>query len=369
MAAELSRVLLGQTLLAWLIAAACMTLVAGFLYAARHLARRRMRIPRAGLAPAAPAHNVVLAILADLRDWFIVVCALHVSAGFLSLPDSLSEGLRFAIVVALVLQGLLASRLLIDSALDRLVAERRREDGSPDVAVQSATGVIRFFALFAATALLLVLLLSNIGIEVTPLVTGLGIGGIAIALAAQALLGDLLGSLTILFDRPFLVGDFIIVGSSMGTVEHIGVKTTRLRALSGEQLVFSNTQLLGDSIQNFQRMQERRVVQTLAVPHDTPVPRLREIPAVIAACVSRHAQLRLDRAHLRGFAPYAIDFEYVYYVASADYNCHMDLQQRVHLDLLEALQARDIALACPTQIEILRSAPAPAARRMPVGVS
>ncbi|PWU13008.1 MAG: mechanosensitive ion channel protein MscS [Bdellovibrio sp.] len=191
--------------------------------------------------------------------------------------------------------------------------------------------------------------LSNLGFDIRALLAGLGVGGVAVALAAQNILGDVLASLSIVLDKPFMIGDFIVVGPQMGTVEYVGIKTTRLRSLSGEELIFSNKDLLESRIQNFKRMFERRVLHTYGVPYSTPTEKLKQIPDWIKAAIARHPQLRLERCHLAKFSDSAITFETVFWVADPDYNLFMDLQQKVLLEIRDAFTAQDVQFAYPTQ--------------------
>ncbi|HEX9006251.1 MAG TPA: mechanosensitive ion channel domain-containing protein [Bacteroidota bacterium] len=192
-------------------------------------------------------------------------------------------------------------------------------------------------------------LLENLGFKISAIVTGLGIGGIAVALAAQAVLGDLFSYFAILFDKPFEVGDFIAVDDFLGSIEHVGVKTTRLRSLSGEQLVFSNTDLTKSRVRNYRRMETRRVEFTLRVRLETPGARLAEIPEVIRTVITAVDGVRFDRAHLASIGEYSFDFVAVYIVATADYNRFMDLQQRIYLQILSELERRQVQLAVPVR--------------------
>jgi len=191
--------------------------------------------------------------------------------------------------------------------------------------------------------------LDNFGVKVTTLVAGLGVGGIAAALAVQNILGDLFASVSILLDRPFEIGDFIIVGAQMGTVERIGLKSTRVRALSGEQLVFANADLLSSRIQNFKRMQERRVLFGLGVTYDTPTEKMERIPQILREIVSAQPNARLDRAHFSKYADWSLNFEVVYYMKVPDYNAYMDTQQIINLEILKRFRAEGIEFAFPTQ--------------------
>jgi len=191
--------------------------------------------------------------------------------------------------------------------------------------------------------------LDNLGVDITALVAGLGIGGIAVALAAQNVLGDLFASLSIVLDKPFVVGDFLNVDDFLGSVEHVGLKTTRLRSLSGEQLVFSNNDLLNSRIRNYGRMFERRVVFSLGVTYETPPEKLRGIPTIIREAVEAKDKVRFDRAHFQKYGDFALVFEVVYYVLSSDYTLCMDIQQSVNLRIYERFAEEGIEFAYPTQ--------------------
>jgi small-conductance mechanosensitive channel len=200
----------------------------------------------------------------------------------------------------------------------------------------------------------LVILFDNLGFNVTAILTGLGVGGIAIALAAQTILGDIFNYFVIFFDRPFEVGDFIIVDDKMGVVEYIGLKTTRLRSLSGEQLVFSNTNLTSSRLHNYKRMEERRVVFKFGVIYNTGYDNLSQIPSIVKSIVTAQGKVKFDRAHLASFGDYSIDYEVVYYVMSSDYNTYMDIQQSINLELYKRFQAAHIEFAFPTQTVLMK---------------
>ncbi|HVO74158.1 MAG TPA: mechanosensitive ion channel family protein [Ignavibacteriaceae bacterium] len=195
----------------------------------------------------------------------------------------------------------------------------------------------------------IVFLLSNLGYNVSAVITGLGIGGIAIALAAQAVLGDLFSYFVIFFDRPFEIGDFIIVDDKMGAVEYIGIKTTRLRSLGGEQLIFSNANLTASRIHNYKKMERRRVVFQLAVVYQTKAEVLKEIPLIVKRIIEIQKDIAFDRAHFASFSQSSLIFEFVYYVLSADYNKYMDIQQSINLMIYEEFEKRKINFAYPTQ--------------------
>ena len=195
----------------------------------------------------------------------------------------------------------------------------------------------------------LVFIMDNLGFDISAVVAGLGIGGIAIALAAQTILGDLFSYFVIFFDRPFEVGDFITVQDKVGTVEYTGIKTTRIRALTGEQLVFSNTDLTNSRIHNFKKMQERRVVFKLGVVYQTTAAQLEEIPKIVRGIIEQQSDVRFDRGHFASYGDFSLNFEFVYYVLGSDYVKYMDTQQSINLKIYNEFEKREIGFAYPTQ--------------------
>jgi len=198
--------------------------------------------------------------------------------------------------------------------------------------------------------------LENLGVDVTAMVAGLGIGGVAVALALQNILGDLFASVSIMLDKPFEVGDFLVVGTEMGNVESVGVKTTRVRSLSGEQLVFANGDLLQARIRNYKRMQERRVVFNVGVTYQTTADQVEKLPPLIESIVSSVEGLRFDRAHFKAFGDSSLVYEIVYWVESPDYKVYMDAQQRINLALMRSLEEMGVTIAYPTQTIYLHQA-------------
>lgn len=207
-----------------------------------------------------------------------------------------------------------------------------------------------FMAKLALWALILLLLLDNFGLHVTALITTLGVGGIAVALAAQSVLGDLLAAISIFLDKPFVAGDFIIFDDFLGSIRSVGLRSTRLDSLSGEQIVISNSDLLKARIRNYKQMRERRVVFRLGVRYGTPADAIARIPQTIRAAIEAQPTTRFDRAHFQGFGESSLDFETVYYVLSPDYNVYMDLQQAINLAILRSFEAEKIAFAHPIRM-------------------
>ena len=192
-------------------------------------------------------------------------------------------------------------------------------------------------------------LIDNLGYDITTLIAGLGIGGIAIALAGQAILGDLFSYLVIFFDKPFEVGDFIIFDDKMGTVEYIGIKTTRIRTLGGEQLICANADLTNSRVHNYKRMEERRIVFGFGVTYNTSAGKLKIIPGLVKKIIEIMESTRFDRAHLKSFGASSLDFEVVYFISTPDYNKYMDIQQSINVRLFESFEEKQIEFAFPTQ--------------------
>jgi small-conductance mechanosensitive channel len=202
-------------------------------------------------------------------------------------------------------------------------------------------------------ALGIVFLLDNMGRDVTAIIAGLGVGGIAIALAAQTILGDLFSYFVIFFDRPFEIGDFIMVDDKSGTVEYIGVKTTRIRTMTGDLMVVSNTNLTNARVHNFKRLQERRIVFKLGVIYQTSYEQLKAIPGYIKEIVDAVEGIRFDRSHFSGYGNFSLDFETVYYVEAPDYPVFMDKQQEIFLAIFKKFEEEGIVFAYPTQTMFL----------------
>lgn len=194
-----------------------------------------------------------------------------------------------------------------------------------------------------------IFLIDNLGYDVTTLIAGLGVGGIAIALAAQVILGDLFSYFVIYFDRPFEIGDFVVVGDKNGVIEYIGIKTTRIRTLSGEQLICSNTDLTNSRLHNFKRMEKRRIVFSLGVTYQTSHQQLSEIPGIVKEIITSKSLVQFDRGHFSGYGDFSLNFEFVYYIMSPDYTVYMDKQQAIYLDIFAAFERRGIEFAYPTQ--------------------
>jgi small-conductance mechanosensitive channel len=285
---------------------------------------------------------------------FMVVIAAYAALQPFALPARVEGIVRSAAMIALFWQAGLWASTAATAWLDRGAGDTARGRASP-----GSIGILRFGTRAIIWAMVVLLTLENVGIDITALVAGLGIGGVAVALALQNVLGDLLASLSITLDQPFVVGDFIVTGDYMGTVEYIGIKSTRLRSLGGEQIVMPNSDLLSSPVRNFKRMQERRVVFTVGVEYETSRERLEHVTPTLREIIERQADVRLDRCHFCGFGADALKFEAVYYVLSADYTRYMDLQQEIYFAIHAAFERLGIAFAYPTRRVWLANPPGP----------
>ncbi len=351
----LAATFLGEAIGHWLLAAAIAA--AAFLAALvlkRVVLGRVARMAGAG-ASGLGVEDFGVDLLRQTRSLLLFFPALYLGSLALDAFPISQHLLRSAAIVAILLQ--LAFWLSI--GIDVWVAGYRRRRLPTDAAAATTVWVLRFAGKLALWSLLLLLALDNLGVNVTALVTGLGVGGVAVALAVQNILGDLFASLSIVIDKPFVLGDSITAGDVSGVVESIGLKTTRLRSPTGEQVVCANGELLKSRIHNFQRMAERRVTLAFGVALDTPAAAAAEIPALVRQIVEALPTVRFERAHLKTLGAATLDFEATYVVLTADFATYMDRQQAVNLALLAALAERGIELGRPA----LRLVEGPAAAR------
>ena len=299
--------------------------------------------------------DLIADMLSATRPGMLTLFALLVGLNMLDFGARWDERLGQLWFIALALQAGLWGQRLIRGSL-RLYGERHAPAGASTTLLSWALRTLLWSVLGLAV-------FSNLGIDITAFVASLGIGGIAVALAAQNILGDLFASLAIAVDKPFEVGDFIVVGNVSGTVQVIGLKTTRIRSLQGEQIVMSNTDLLKQTISNFRMLERRRIVFTFGVAYGTTPEQAEAIPGVVRKLIEAHPELRFDRAHFKALGTNSLDYEVVYIVEDPAYNLYMDLQQSINLGLLREFKAIGVEFAFPTRTVHIASAPpqAPAA--------
>jgi len=339
----MEQVYFGNTLYAWAAALAVFFLCAAFLKFIKSFADKRVH--RLAEKTKNRLDDLLAEMIVGIRGFFLIIVSFFAATLMLDLPPQAAWISRSALILAVLIQLALSGSRGITYWIGGYVKEKQAEDASSATTV-NAIGYIVKLALWVVVFLLI---LDNLGVDISALIAGLGIGGIAVALAAQNILGDLFASLSIVLDKPFVIGDFIIVGDLMGTVEKIGVKTTRVRSLSGEQLVFSNADLLTSRIRNYKRMFERRIVFGFGVTYDTPPEKLEKIPGEVRGIVESLPDTRFDRAHFATYGDSSLNFEVVYYVLVPDYNVYMDRQQSINLALYRSLAAMEVEFAFPTR--------------------
>ncbi len=237
---------------------------------------------------------------------------------------------------------------LVSSTLRFMLEAYVRKQDEGEEKVKQIGGIILLISI-VVWGIGLIFLFDNLGYDVTAIIAGLGVGGIAIALAAQNILGDLFNYFVIFFDRPFEIGDFLVIDDKKGNVEHIGIKTTRIKSLSGEQLIFSNSDLTNSRIHNYKRMARRRIDFTIGVTYQTTPEQLREIPTIIKTTIENIQNATLDRTHFAKFGDFSLNFETIYFVESSEFNAYMDIQQKINLALVDEFAKRGIEFAYPTQ--------------------
>ncbi|MDD5428744.1 MAG: mechanosensitive ion channel family protein [Candidatus Omnitrophica bacterium] len=339
---DLKMVFFGNSVLDYIIALSTLALSLAFVKLV--ISFFVLRLKKMAEKTAMKFDDLLVSILEKIGLPALYISCFYVSAKILNLPptaDALINALEMIIIT------FFAARLIImfvNWGIDTYLAKSQQDP----IVIRSFGGI-----LWAAKALIWILaatiLLDNLGYKVSTLIAGLGIGGIAVAIAAQALLKDFFSYFSIVFDRPFKIGDFIIIGDFMGTVEHIGIKTTRIRSLGGEGVIFSNADLTDSRVRNYRLMEKRRVLFRIGVTYRTPHSKLKEIPGIIENIIKSVPDTAFDRAHFFSYGDFSLIFEIVYFVLSPDYNKYMDIQQEINFAVKEEFEKRGIEFAHPTQ--------------------
>ncbi len=292
--------------------------------------------------------DVVIDIFERIRPPFYFLVALYFGIKMVILPAIVSKVVDVAFIIVVVFEVIRASERIVDYLVKKFLS-RAGSGKEEQKHVESVAKTIQVILRVVLWAVGITVALANMGVEVTSLVASLGIGGLAVALALQNVLGDLFSAFSIYTDKPFQVGDFIVVGEHMGTVEQIGLKSTRIRSLGGEQLIISNRELTTARVQNFGRLQKRRVVFTFGVTYETPLEKLKEIPQMVEEIIKAVEGVEFDRCHFKEYGDFSLNFEVVFYVDSPDYVKYMDVRQKINLDLFARFADKGIEFAYPTQ--------------------
>ena len=346
----LAKIYFGNSLQSWLIALAIL-LGAFFFFIVikRTVINRLSKLAR---VTNNQLDDLLVGMLRQTKLFILLVASAYLASCAITLKPSIEALWQKAVVLLLIVQGGLWAGAGIKFLIDRQMQKKLDRDA----AAASTVSLLGFVARLVLWVIIGLLILDNLGVNITGLVAGLGIGGIAVALAVQNILGDLLASLSIVLDKPFVIGDSIVVDSLSGTVEHIGLKTTRVKSISGEQLIFSNNDLLKSRIRNYKRMQERRIVFNFGIMYSTPLDKIGRVKSIVWNIISQIPELRPDRVHFTGYGERALMFEVVYFVRRPDYMLYMDIQEKINLEMFERFQSEGIEFAHPAQTIFLQQA-------------
>lgn len=287
--------------------------------------------------------DTFIKIVESLRPPFYAFVAFWLALQTITISGLADTIVTSILIIWLVYQFVTAVGIFVEDVLFKHVGENH------DPTMKSALRLLVTLAKGAFWGLGFILLLSNLGVDVGALIAGVGIGGIAIAFALQGILSDLFSSFSLYFDRPFKVGDFIIAGETLGTIKHIGFRSTRIASLSGEEIVVPNQDLAKVRIKNYKLMEERRIVFTFRILYETPLEKAREVPNIVRTAIESEEKVRFDRAHLHKFGDSSYDYEVVYYVLDPDYAVYMDIQQSINFKMIERFKEVGVAFAYPTR--------------------
>ncbi|HEV7357478.1 MAG TPA: mechanosensitive ion channel family protein [Steroidobacteraceae bacterium] len=291
--------------------------------------------------------RLIAYLIGSTTQLFFFAVALDVAQASLTLPDQVQHIVaNTALILILVQVGLWAGRAV------RFYLEMKELERGADRVFAGSLDIINFVARMLIWSLLILVALDNLGVNITALLAGLGVGGVAVALALQNVLGDLFASLSIALDKPFVIGDNLIIDTFIGKVEHIGIKTTRLRSESGEQIILSNADILKSRVRNFGRLSQQRILATIRLTYDTPADKLKEMPNLLEGIVREHAQARFERCHLKTLGESSFQFELSYFVQQPAVNSMLDLQQAVNFRIIDELRRLGVEFAYPTQLVV-----------------
>lgn len=355
---QMDRTLVKNPLSDWLIALAVAFTILLVVFLVKRIVVRRLS--NAARRTATRMDDALVNAVQSTKLWLVLFVALYFGSQYLELGRKTDIAFDRVVTVAVLLQV----GLWVAAMLDFWVVTSRLRAAQGDIASTTSLSALSFIGKLLLWLVMLLFILDNLGINVTALVASLGIGGIAVALAVQNILGDLFASLSIVVDKPFVIGDALAVDGYSGTVEHVGLKTTRLRADGGEQIIFSNSDLLKARLRNYKRMNERRVLLTLDLVFATAPEVIETIPSMIREIVAAQPQVRFDRAHMKALVASAYQFEVVYWMLDPAYGLYLDTRQTILLALVRRLQADGIDIAFPAQ-SLRLEAPLQLARATP----
>ena len=339
----IKALLLGIPPTEWLIAGIIGVVVWAALWILRNLIAARYKKHSTTKNPT--LIRLIAYLIGSTTQLFFFAVALDAAQASLTLPDRVQRVVaNTALILILTQVGLWAVRAV------RFYLEMKELERGADRVFAGSLDIINFVARMLIWSLLILVALDNLGVNITALLAGLGVGGVAVALALQNVLGDLFASLSIALDKPFVIGDNLTIDTFIGKVEHIGIKTTRLRSESGEQIILSNADILKSRVRNFGRLSQQRILATIRLTYDTPADKLKEMPRLLESIVREHAQARFERCHLKTLGESSFQFELSYFVQQPAVNPMLDLQQAVNFRIIDELQRLGVEFAYPTQL-------------------
>jgi small-conductance mechanosensitive channel len=335
----------GNTVREWLIAVGILILSYAVLYMLLRVLIRRLAL--AALKTRNDVDDFLTGLFQETKTFFSFAVGLYIAAQFLTLSDQVSHIIYTLLVLASLAQVGFWSMSIVNYLVRTRITIEEREGDVEEKTTLSALGLVIKIVIWSIVSLLI---LENLtGVRVDTLIASLGIGGIAVALAVQNILGDLFSALTIALDKPFVIDDFINVGEYSGAVEHVGLKSTRLRSLTGEQLVFSNSDLLGSRLRNYKRMQRRRIAFSLGVTYQTPHAKLVRIPDMVREIIEGRPEVTYDRTNLSSLGDSAIQYDIVYFMEKPDFMLYVETHESINLEILRRFEEEGIEFAYPTQ--------------------
>ncbi len=339
---SLQALLLGIPATEWLIAGVAGAVVWACLWILRDLIASRYK--KYFGAKNSTLIRLFAYLIGNTKQILFFAVALDVARASISLPQQIQHSVSNVVLILILIQvGLWASRAV------RFYLEIKERERGSDRVFAGSLDIINFVARMLIWSLVILFALSNLGVNITALLAGLGVGGVAVALALQNVLGDLFASLSIALDKPFVIGDSLTIDTFIGKVEHIGIKTTRLRSESGEQIILSNADILKSRVRNFSRLAELRVLATIRLTYETPSDKLKEMPNLMESIVREHAQARFERCHLKTLGESSFQFELSYFVLQPSVNPVLELQHAVNIRIVDELRRLGVEFAYPTQ--------------------
>ncbi len=343
-----TTLILGNTPTGYGLALAAFCAALALLYIVKNIGINRLKA--LALKTETDLDDLVIALIEKFRWFEYQLVALFVATRYLQRGAAFDKAFKVLLLVVFTYRAITIAQDLLTYWINKVAAGRELDGQAKNSVVKSTQVILRTLVWVAAV----LFVLDNLGVNISAVLTGLGIGGVAVALAAQAILGDLFNFFVILLDKPFAIGDFIVSDAVSGTIEHVGLKSTRIRSISGEMVVVSNSNLLGSRIRNYKDLTKRRVVFKTGIVYGTSPEILKKIPALMKKAVQGVPKAEFDRCNLFNCGDYALEFETVYYLTEPDYNAYMAAHEKTLLGVLEGLHAAGAELAYPTQTVLVK---------------